>query len=514
LTESDGTYSIGNIAPGDYYVSFVDFEGLVDEWYDNETSFSTATPVTVTAEGTTAVNAELVLGGIVTGTVRKPNGTRAYMASVDLYDSSGEWVYSDFTSGTGVYSFDSLAAGQYYLFFSGSYGLADEWYDNALTMSTATPVTVALGGTTIANAQYGLEATISGVFQVPSEFTSSEGTIGAFTGSGELVDEALGTVGEEFVIRNLQAGTYYLRLIDGWDYDALTSVDYTGADGWYLNADDLGSATGVTVSEGGSAIVSLLWEEPVVSGVSPADGPTAGATSVTITGEYLTEVTSVTFDGVVGSDLVVTSDTELTVTTPAHAAGAVDVVVTSPAGSSDVASFTYIAPPVVTLTGPATYAPGSSVVMSVSVDPALSGTGVVWYRPEGGSWTASTKTVTITGGVGSTTLNPSGVRSYRIAFKGYTSNVVTVTPVVTVTLTGPTTYAPGSSVVMSVSVDPAMSGTGLVWYQPEGGSWTASTKTVTITNGVGSVTLNPSGVKSYRIAFQGYTSNEVTLTPI
>jgi hypothetical protein len=67
---------------------------------------------------------------------------------------------------------------------------------------------------------------------------------------------------------------------------------------------------------------------------------------------------------------------------------------------------------------------------------------------------------------------------------------------------------------MSVSVNPALSGTGVVWYQPEGGSWTASTKTVTITGGVGSVTLNPSGVRTYRVVFQGSTSNEVTLTPI
>ena len=48
------------------------------------------------------------------------------------------------------------------------------------------------------------------------------------------------------------------------------------------------------------------------------------------------------FDGVVGTSLTVTSDTQLTVTTPAHAAGAVNVVITTPGGSvTQTGGFTY-----------------------------------------------------------------------------------------------------------------------------------------------------------------------------
>jgi hypothetical protein len=170
-----------------------------------------------------------------------------------------------------------------------------------------------------------------------------------------------------------------------------------------------------------------------------------------------------------------------------------------------------MSPITVTLSGPATYVPGSTVSLSVSVDPALSGNGAVWYLPEGGTWT-NLKTVSIVDGAGSATLTPSGVRSYRVVFQGATSNVVTVSPATTVTLSGPATYVPGSTVSLAVSVSPALSGNGAVWYLPASGTWT-NLKTVSIVDGVGSVTLTPSGIRSYRVVFQGATSNVVTVSP-
>ncbi len=66
----------------------------------------------------------------------------------------------------------------------------------------------------------------------------------------------------------------------------------------------------------------------VVSGISPATGPVAGGTLVTLTGEGLSGVTSVTFDGVAGTGLTVIDPMTVEVTTPAGAmAGNVDVVV-------------------------------------------------------------------------------------------------------------------------------------------------------------------------------------------
>jgi hypothetical protein len=54
---------------------------------------------------------------------------------------------------------------------------------------------------------------------------------------------------------------------------------------------------------------------------------------------------AVTFGGVVGTNVTVASDTELTVTTPPHAAGVVDVVVSTSGGTATLDdAFTYVAP--------------------------------------------------------------------------------------------------------------------------------------------------------------------------
>ena len=92
---------------------------------------------------------------------------------------------------------------------------------------------------------------------------------------------------------------------------------------------------------------SATADPPTVSNVSPASGPTAGGTSLTITGTNLTGASAVTVGGTAATSVVVDSATQITATTPAGAVGTVDVVVTTPAGSSATgagATFTYVAP--------------------------------------------------------------------------------------------------------------------------------------------------------------------------
>ena len=81
---------------------------------------------------------------------------------------------------------------------------------------------------------------------------------------------------------------------------------------------------------------------PTISTVTPAAGYVTGGTEVTITGTNLTNVTSVTFSYIAGTIVTRVSDTQLTVASPAHAAGAVDARVTSRGGTATSAgSFTY-----------------------------------------------------------------------------------------------------------------------------------------------------------------------------
>ncbi|NJC70946.1 hypothetical protein HC031_14655, partial [Planosporangium thailandense] len=76
---------------------------------------------------------------------------------------------------------------------------------------------------------------------------------------------------------------------------------------------------------------------PVVSGLSVTSAYTYLSTPVVVTGSYLTGATKVTLSGVAVAFTRV-SDTQLKVTLPAHVAGAVDLQVTTPGGTSATGS--------------------------------------------------------------------------------------------------------------------------------------------------------------------------------
>jgi hypothetical protein len=79
-----------------------------------------------------------------------------------------------------------------------------------------------------------------------------------------------------------------------------------------------------------------------VTSMSPASGPTAGGTLVTITGDHLSGVTGVLFGGKPGTDLVVNGPDSLTVRTPAHAAGSAPVTLVTPSGAAAGKTFRFI----------------------------------------------------------------------------------------------------------------------------------------------------------------------------
>jgi hypothetical protein len=64
----------------------------------------------------------------------------------------------------------------------------------------------------------------------------------------------------------------------------------------------------------------------------------AGGTSVTITGTNFTGATAVHFGAIAATNVVVHSATMITATSPAHAAGTVNVTVTTPGGTSAITS--------------------------------------------------------------------------------------------------------------------------------------------------------------------------------
>jgi IPT/TIG domain len=115
---------------------------------------------------------------------------------------------------------------------------------------------------------------------------------------------------------------------------------------------DIGTVDVMVTTPGGisaAAVDDLFTYGPAVTSLSPASGAPTGGTLVTITGTGFTGATVVDFGTNPATDLTVTSDTTITVDSPAGTS-TVDVTVTAPAGTSATSpadQFTYVAAPTV-----------------------------------------------------------------------------------------------------------------------------------------------------------------------
>jgi len=139
-------------------------------------------------------------------------------------------------------------------------------------------------------------------------------------------------------------------------------------------------------------------DKPTVTSVSPSSGPTAGGTSITVGGTNFATANTVTVT-VGGNACTITGTvtaTSLTCSTAAHAAGAVDVVLTNPDSESDTETdgFTFVAPPSISSVSPTSGSTlGGTSVTITGTSFATSGTVSVTV---GGNACAITGTVTAT----------------------------------------------------------------------------------------------------------------------
>jgi len=110
-----------------------------------------------------------------------------------------------------------------------------------------------------------------------------------------------------------------------------------------LPASTLAGPMSVSSGAAASSVGQPPGASPVVSALSPPSGPAAGGTWVVVSGSGLADATAVDFGGVPAVFTVV-SDDALRVESPPHAAGSVDVRVTTGGGTSPLSSgdrFTY-----------------------------------------------------------------------------------------------------------------------------------------------------------------------------
>jgi uncharacterized delta-60 repeat protein len=140
--------------------------------------------------------------------------------------------------------------------------------------------------------------------------------IGGGNASSEIYNPATSTWSAAAALNNSRALSVAVRLLNG---DPLVAGGHNG------------SATTNTVE---TFDAPPPPPAPTVASVSPASGSTAGGTIVTITGTGFSGATAATFGGTNATSYTVDSATQITATTPARAAGAVSVEVTTAGGTN------------------------------------------------------------------------------------------------------------------------------------------------------------------------------------
>lgn len=163
----------------------------------------------------------------------------------------------------------------------------------------------------------------------------------AYDAGQELLRAAsIGKVGAGAVVHI----RYYEMTEDGPRVEAYsgTAVVQWAPQGGDTTADNMvqvtltgrGELAPISHPDSGSAV-------PTISSVTPDTLATAGGDAVVIKGNHFKGTTGVTFGGDAATDFQVVSDGLIAATSPAHAAGAVVVVVTNAAGASDDFDATY-----------------------------------------------------------------------------------------------------------------------------------------------------------------------------
>ena len=270
---------------------------------------------------------------------------------------------------------------------------------------------------------------------------------------------------------------------------------------------------------------------PTVTGVSPSSGPTAGGTSVTVTGTNLTGATAVDFGtGHPGTSISGVTATSLTVTSPAGT-GTVNVTVTTPNGTSAVNApsdqFTYNAPALPTVTGvsPSSGPTAGGTSVTVSGTNLTGATAVDFGTANPGTWitgvTATSLTVTSPAGTGTvnvTVTTPNGTSAINAPSDQFTYNapalptVTGVSPSSGPAAGGTSVTVTGTNLTGATAVD---FGTGHPGTSISG--VTATSLTVTSPAGTGTVNVTvttPNGTSAINAPSDQFTYNAPALPTV
>ncbi len=325
--DESGAWQLSGLAPGSYEVQLVAPAGHLPEWFDDARTRDAATPVSL-SRGETRLDLDLVADavGSISGTVTSQlGGGPLANIVVDAVPVGGGPVAATATTsvGLGTYTLDDLPSGDYLLSFTPAEDISPfipEWYDDAPTSATATPVTVTAGATTTdidavltpGAALYG--AVTSGV----DSSGVSDIVVDVHDGSTVVASGETDASGNIFITR-IPAGTYTVRFSDPAD---------AFIDQWFDGAREQSAAQQIAFTAGGSVFdvdavltarltgttVPTIIGDAQVGEVLEALAGAWGRAPVTVAFQWLAD--GVEIDGATGQTFTITADelgAELTV---------------------------------------------------------------------------------------------------------------------------------------------------------------------------------------------------------
>jgi hypothetical protein len=244
----DGSYTVRGLPAGSYKVQFAGGNsGAVTQWHAAASSFDAATPITLTAgQDLSGINASLVKGASISGTITVPPGVDPSRVHVEARDTNGNTAGYSGISSEGTYSLRGFPAGSYKVLFS-SYdtGLLQQWYSGASSFDAATPVVLAAG-----QEKTGIDASLVTGGSVSGRVTAPAGT--NLSSIQATVYEAAGPNPNYVASSSVNAdGTYTVGGLNTGSY----KVQFLGTNSalleqWYDGASTFGTATPVAVTTG------------------------------------------------------------------------------------------------------------------------------------------------------------------------------------------------------------------------------------------------------------------------
>jgi hypothetical protein len=163
FTDENGDYTVKGFPGGSYKVYFnatTSSENYIPEWYNNKDSFANGDTISVTAGQTvTGIDAVLVPGCSISGTVTDTSANPIQLVEVYACDMAGNYIFGGYTDSSGNYEVNGLLPGSYKVLFypyelnhygvdwyglPRNYNYKYQWYNNKENFADADMVAVTL----------------------------------------------------------------------------------------------------------------------------------------------------------------------------------------------------------------------------------------------------------------------------------------------------------------------------------------------------------------------------------